>query len=100
MIVGIPDKFYWSTASYNSTVEEYKPLGYRFKKNQNRKDIRNNPLARLFSNKMKSNQISYVYIPDLIEPDTYIDDWFYSRDMHINTKGNQKISELLKTRGL
>ena len=100
LVVGIPDKFYWSESSYSSTVEEYADLGYKFDPKLVPSEIKNNQLSVLISNKFTTNGINYIYIPDLISPNTKIDDWFYYRDMHINAKGNQIISELLIKRGL
>ena len=95
LVIGIPDKFYWSPKSYHSSIKEYKEIGYRFKANNNLELIKQNPLAILVKDKLKSNLIPYIYLPDLISQDTDIIDWFYKKDMHINTKGNQIISGLL-----
>ncbi len=59
-------------------------------------DIKSNPLSIFFKSAMKSNRIKYIYLPNLINSETNIIDWFYHRDMHINTKGNQNVAELLQ----
>ncbi len=94
LVIGIPDKFFWSQVSYETTVKEYQKLGYKFKDRQS--NSTNNPLSVLVSNRLSMAGINYLYLPSLIDPKTDISDWFYFRDMHINTKGNRKISQLLK----
>ena len=96
IIVGIPDKFYWSRNSYKSTTKEYRALGYRFESKEKLMGTESNPLSIFFENTMKSNRIKYIYLPNLINSETNIIDWFYHRDMHINTKGNQNVAELLQ----
>ena len=96
LIIGIPDKFYWSSRSYPTTVEEYEELGYRFNLSLNADNPTNIPLANLVSNRLKFNGISYIYLPKLLAPGTDIINWFYYRDMHINSFGNKMISKLLK----
>ncbi len=96
IVLGIPDKFYWSRSSYAPTTKEYRELGYHFQSEEEINNIQNNPLSIFIKNSMKANQVKYIYIPELIDSEENIVDWFYYRDMHINTKGNQIISELLK----
>ena len=96
IIIGIPDKFYWSKDSYESTTQEYQELGYRFGSKKGLNDIETNSLSIYFNNAMKSNKIEYIYLPNLLNSGTNIVDWFYYQDMHINNKGNKNISELLQ----
>ena len=59
-------------------------------------EIRRNPLAIRVSDELKLREIKHIYIPDLVDPNTDIFDWFYNKDMHLNNKGNKKIANLLK----
>ena len=94
LVIGIPDKFFWSEVSYESTIHEYKSLGYKFRSRPI--NLRNNPLSLLVKNKLKSESIEFIYLPSIVDTKTDVSDWFYYRDMHINNKGNRGISAILK----
>tara|TARA_Y100001968_G_C19450284_1_gene768046 strand:+ start:2790 stop:3974 length:1185 start_codon:yes stop_codon:yes gene_type:complete len=94
LVIGIPDKFYWTQSSYPYAIKEYERLGYKFSSIERK--VKDNPLSILFAKKLKYNKIPYIYIPELISDKINIIDWFYLRDMHINTKGNKEIAKLLK----